>query len=74
MVEGFAAAEKLHGVRYTTFIGDGDSSVYPALTQRIPVWGHAIRKLECTNHARKCYRDHWRSWYMIIPRTKEVEA
>ena len=56
MVEGFAAAEKLHGVRYTTFIGDGDSSVYPALTQRIPVCGHAIRKLECANHACKCYR------------------
>jgi len=22
-------AERVHGVRYTTFVGDGDSSVYP---------------------------------------------
>ncbi len=34
----------------------GDSSVYPTLIQRVPGWGHAIRKLECANHACKCYR------------------
>jgi hypothetical protein len=56
IVEGFVEAEKVHGVRYTTFIGDGDSSVYPTLLQRVPGWGHAIRNLECANHACKCYR------------------
>ncbi len=31
IVEGFLLAEKVHGVRYTTVIGYGDSSVYPSL-------------------------------------------
>lgn len=56
ILEGFVEAERIHGVRYTTFIGDGDSSVYATLIQRVPEWGHAIRKQECANHACKCYR------------------
>ncbi len=56
LVEGFVDAEKVHGVRYIQFIGDGDSSVYPTLIQRVPGWGHAITKLECANHACKCYK------------------
>lgn len=46
----------MHGVRYTKFIGDGDSSVHPTLLQNVPGWGYAIQKLECANHACKCYR------------------
>ncbi len=38
----------------TQFVGDGDSSVYSTV---LPGWGHAIKKLECANHACKCYRD-----------------
>ena len=56
IVEGFRNAEKTHGVRYTRFIGDGDSSVYPTLLQSVPVWGRDIKKIECANHACKCYR------------------
>ena len=56
IVEGFLEAERVHGVRYIRFVGDGDSSVYPTLLQSIPVWGQSIRKLECANHACKCYR------------------
>ena len=56
ILEGFLEAEKVHGVRYMNFVGDGDSSVYPTLVQNVPVWGHDIRKLECANHACKCYR------------------
>ena len=56
ILEGFINAERVHGVHYTQFIGDGDSSVYPTLIQKVPGWGHAIRKLECANHACKCYR------------------
>ncbi len=54
IVEGFLEAERVHGVRYMKFVGDGDSSVNPTLVQNVPVWGHAIRKLECANHACKC--------------------
>ena len=56
ILEGFLEAERVHGVRYTKFVGDGDSSVYPTLLQNVPGWGHAIQKLECANHACKCYR------------------
>ncbi len=56
IVEGFLLAEKVHGVCYTTVIGDGDSSVYPSLIQQVPGWGHCIRKMECANHVCKCYR------------------
>ena len=56
IVEGFQKAESQHGVRYLRFIGDGDSSVYPDLIAKVPGWGYAIRKMECANHATKCYR------------------
>ncbi len=56
ILEGFLEAEQVHGVRYIHFIGDGDGSVHPTLIQNVPGWGHAIKKLECANHACKCYR------------------
>ena len=31
ILEGFQQSEQVHGLRYTSFIGDGDSSVYPTL-------------------------------------------
>lgn len=56
VVEGFKQAETKYGLWYTTFVGDGDRSVYPSLICAVPSSGHAIRKLECANHAIKCYR------------------
>ena len=38
ILEGFINAERVHGVRYTQFIGDRDSSVYPTLIQKVPTW------------------------------------
>ena len=56
ILEGFRAAEKIHGVRYMRFVGDGDSSVYPTLLTNVPEGGHDIKKIKCANHACKCYR------------------
>ena len=56
ILEGFKQAEEVHGVRYKRFVGDGDSSVYPTLIENVPGWGRYIEKLECANHACKCYR------------------
>lgn len=56
IVQGFKEAESQYGLRYTKFVGDGDSSVYPSLITEVPHWGHAIKKIECANHAIKCYR------------------
>ena len=56
ILEGFKKAESKYGLRYTTFIGDGDSSTHPNLITGVPGWGHAITKKECANHAIKCFR------------------
>ena len=56
VLEGFLEAERVHRVRYTQFVGDGDSRVYPTLLTSVPGWGHTIKKIECANHACKCYR------------------
>ena len=56
IVEGFQLAEQQHGVRYTKFIGDGDSSVLARLREDVKVWGRDIEKQECANHAVKCFR------------------
>jgi hypothetical protein len=56
ILEGFKKAEQTHGLRYIRFIGDGDSSVYPTLLLHVPIWGREITKMECANHACKCYR------------------
>ena len=56
ILEGFLNAEQSHGVRHMRFVGDGDSSVFPTLRQSVPVWGRDIQKIECANHACKCYR------------------
>ena len=56
ILEGFKQAEKVHGVRYKRFVGNGDSSVYLTVIENIPGWGWYIEKLECAKHACKCYR------------------
>ena len=56
LLEAFQQAERVHGVRYMRFIGDGDSSVHSTLIQGVAGWGRHIKKLECANHACKCYR------------------
>ena len=36
LVQGFREAESDYGLRYTKFVGDGNSSVYPSLITEIP--------------------------------------
>ena len=42
ILKGFLQSEEQHGLRYTQFIGDGDSSVYPALVSGVP-YGPSLR-------------------------------
>ncbi|XP_060577969.1 uncharacterized protein LOC132735083 [Ruditapes philippinarum] len=58
ILNGFLQAETSHGVRYTKIIADGDSSVFPQLQEKVPVWGTSIEKLECANHTCKCLRSN----------------
>ena len=36
ILEGFCQSITQHGLRYTRFVGDGDSSVYPTLVRKVP--------------------------------------
>ena len=55
-VQLWILGEKMHGVRYMTLIGDGDSSVIARLQREIPLWGAYIEKIECCNHVAKNIR------------------
>ena len=45
----------MHRIRYTWYIGDGDSSVYHAVVTNVPSYGCHVQKVECAKHAVKCY-------------------
>ena len=47
----------MHGLRYLWLIGDGDSSVYHSIVTGVPSYSHDITKVECANHAVKCYQN-----------------
>lgn len=54
LVEAFINSEKLHGVRYLTYVGDGDSSVMARIQQQCP-YGYRVKKVPCKNHAIRVY-------------------
>ena len=68
LVSGFNVAEKMHGLRYMRVIGDGDSSVMNSIQQYVPVWGNMVTKVECANHAMKCYRNRLEKIVQDFPR------
>ena len=57
ILEGFRQSEEMHGLWYLWLIGDGDSSVYHSVVMGVPSYGRDITKVECANHAVKCYRN-----------------
>ena len=57
ILQGFLLSESMHGVRYRWMIGDGDSSVYNSVVTGCLNYGKDVIKVECANHAVKCYRN-----------------
>lgn len=57
IIEGFQCSLKMHGVRYSHLIADGDSSVYKKLLEANP-YGSAcrVKKVSCKNHILRCFR------------------
>ena len=72
ILEGYQECESKHGIRYTRFIGDGDSSTYKTLIERGPYWCKELQKLECSNHACKCLRTHLENLVTSHPQHKKV--
>ena len=50
----FQRSEHLHGLKYTKYLGDGDSAAYNKVSEAKP-YGleHPIEKLECVGHVQK---------------------
>lgn len=46
LLEGFRAAETMHGLRYMRMTGDGDSSVLANIQANVPGWGMKVCKVE----------------------------
>ncbi|GFW99569.1 uncharacterized protein TNCV_3418021 [Trichonephila clavipes] len=52
-IEIFQRSESLHGLRYTKFLGDGDSRAYKAVNEMQPYGDIGIEKLECVGYVEK---------------------
>ena len=70
IVEGFRAAETMHGVRYMRMVGDGDSSVHANIQTNVSGWGRHVAKIECANHSVKCYRNRLEKIVQDFPKYK----
>ncbi|GFW36112.1 uncharacterized protein LOC100901629 [Trichonephila clavipes] len=52
-IEIFQRSESLHGLRYTKFLGDGDSRAYKVANEMQPYGDTGIEKLECVGYVEK---------------------
>ena len=57
MQKMFGRSVNLHGLRYTFYIGDGDTKSFDQICKSDPYPGHTITKGECVGHAQK------KSWF-----------
>lgn len=56
IVEGFRQSLEQHGLIYKYYIGDGDSSVYARIVEKVS-YGRDVIKLECANHITRNLHD-----------------
>lgn len=53
VVDMFKSSLPQYGVRYVTYLGDGDSASYPAVVAAKPYGPTPVEKLECVGHVQK---------------------
>ncbi|GFW99405.1 uncharacterized protein TNCV_3007071 [Trichonephila clavipes] len=54
MLRIFNRSEKLHNLKYSNYIGNGDTKTFNALSENKPYGDdHLIRKIECVGHVQK---------------------
>lgn len=53
MVEMFARSDRLYGVKYANYIGDGDSKTFKGIVESQPYDNFEIKKKECIDHVQK---------------------
>lgn len=67
ITDGFRQSEAMHKLRYLYLVGDGDSSVFYSVANNVS-YGRLVKKVECCNHAVKCYRTRLESLVKDNPR------
>lgn len=53
VTEMFAVSEEKYGIRYTNYIGDGDSKTYKGILDSKPYGDVIVKKKECIGHVQK---------------------
>lgn len=66
----FQRSLEKHGVRYSNFLGDGDSKAYKAVCDSKPYGDFQIEKLECVGHVQKRLGKQLRNLKQNLGKTK----
>ena len=61
----FGRSVNFHGLRYTFYIGDGDTKSFDQICKSDPYAGHTIAKEECVGHVQK---------KELVPRLRNVKS
>jgi len=70
-VDMFKRSIEKRNLRYTTFIGDGDSSSYPTVVELDPYNGTGIEKGECIGHVQKRVGTNLRKIRKELPKERK---
>ena len=54
IVKMFKWSVRIYNLRYTTYIGDGDTKTHQEILQADPYPGVIVSKAECIGHMQKC--------------------
>ncbi|GFW68196.1 uncharacterized protein TNCV_1880781 [Trichonephila clavipes] len=71
MLRIFNRSEKLHNLKYSNYIGDGDTKTFNALSENKPYGDdHLIQKIECVGHAQKIMGTRLRKLKLVYSKKK----
>ncbi|GFT56205.1 uncharacterized protein TNCV_130011 [Trichonephila clavipes] len=67
----FNRSEKLHNLKYSNYIGDGDTKTFNALSENKPYGDdHLIQKIECVGHVQKRMGTRLRKLKLVYSKKK----
>ncbi|GFV33804.1 uncharacterized protein TNCV_2145101 [Trichonephila clavipes] len=71
MLRIFNRSEKLHNLKYSNYIGDGDSKTFNALSENKPYGDdYLIQKIECVGHVQKRMGTRLRKLILVCSKNK----
>ncbi|GFV32417.1 uncharacterized protein TNCV_1677031 [Trichonephila clavipes] len=71
MLRIFNRSEKLHNLKYSNYIGDGDTKTFNALSENKPYGDdHLIQKIDCVGHVQKRMGTRLRKLKLVYSKKK----